>query len=375
MNEEFITAIKQIAREKSISEEYLFDVIKDAVTSAYKKNYPKNAYSKYLNNINGENPDSTNGTQSSSVSNVNITIDFKTGEFHVYASKDVKDGIWDESREIELEEAREIDPRYEEGDVVDVEITPKNFGRVAAQAAKQIVVQKIKEASRDILYKEFSEKESEIITGTVTRQDKDNVLVDLGSIESILGPKEQIPNESYEFNKKIKLLIVEVKSTTKGPQILLSRTHPKLVERLFELEVPEIHDGVVQIKSISREAGSRSKIAVYSTDKNVDAMGACVGSKGSRVQSVVNELNNEKIDIIEWNSDPKVFIANALSPAKVIKVLIDNENEKVSRVIVDNNQLSLAIGKEGQNVRLAARLTSWKIDIKSSSQIDPSELE
>lgn len=362
MSEEFISALKEIAKEKGISEEYLFDVIKDAVVSAYKKNCSKNissVYAKYLNN----------NTQ-----NVKVTIDSDSGEFHVYAQKEVKDGIWDESNEIELEEAKEIDPRYEEGDIVEIEVTPKNFGRVAAQAAKQIVVQKIKEASRNALYEEFVEKKDDIITGIVTRKDKENIFVDIGAMECIVGPKEQIPGENYEFNKRIKLLISQVKATTKGPQIVLSRTSPMLVKRLFELEVPEIHDGLVEIKSISREAGSRSKIAVYSKDKNVDPMGACVGAKGIRVQNVVNELNNEKIDIVEWNEDPKIYIANSLSPAKVLEVYIENENEKAAKVVVDDSQLSLAIGKEGQNVRLAARLTGWKIDIKSSSQMNVTEL-
>ncbi|AWZ48673.1 transcription termination/antitermination protein NusA [Clostridiaceae bacterium 14S0207] len=360
MNEEFIAALKEIAKEKGISESYLYEIIEDAVISAYKKNCSKNTnniYAKYLNNNNNN-------------QNVKVSIDKETGEFHVFAQKKVVDGLWDEVNEIELEDAKEIDPRYEEGDIVEMEVTPRDFGRVAAQSAKQIVVQKIKEASRSALYEEFLEKEYDIITGTITRKDNENILVDLGKIEAVLGPNEQIPSEHYGFNDKIKLYIVEVKKTTKGPQIILSRTHPGLVKRLFELEVPEIYDGTVEIKAISREAGSRSKVAVYSQDENVDPMGACVGTKGTRVQNIVNELNNEKIDIINWDKDPKVYIANALSPAKVLKVIIEDEDNKCAKVIVDDSQLSLAIGKEGQNVRLAARLTGWKIDIKSSSQVE-----
>ena len=246
-------------------------------------------------------------------------------------------------------------------------MTPKNFGRVAAQLAKQVVTQRINEAERNIIYDEYKEQEFDIITGTILRKDKGMVFVNLGKLEGVIGPNEQIPGEEYKFNEKLKLYIVEVKNGSKGPQIHVSRTHPGLVKRLFELEVPEIFEGVVEVKSISREAGSRSKIAVYSNDEEVDAMGACVGPKGVRVQNIVNELKNEKIDIIKWSKDPAEFIANSLSPAKVLSVEVDEEN-KTAKVVVDDNQLSLAIGKEGQNVRLAAKLTNWKIDIKSKSQ-------
>ena len=258
--------------------------------------------------------------------------------------------------------------------MVDLEVTPKNFGRVAAQLAKQVVTQRIKEAERNIIYDEYKEKEFDIITGTILRKDKGMVFVNLGKLEGVIGPNEQIPHEEYKFNEKLKLYIVEVKNGSKGPQIHVSRTHPGLVKRLFELEVPEIFNGVVEIKSISREAGSRSKIAVYSNDEEVDAMGACVGPKGVRVQSIVNELKNEKIDIIKWSKDPAEFIANSLSPAKVLSVEVDEEN-KCAKVVVDDNQLSLAIGKEGQNVRLAAKLTNWKIDIKSKSQKEKLDAE
>lgn len=348
MNEEFIGALREIVKEKGISEEMLFSTIEDALVAAYKKNYAKIADNAH---------------------NVKVTMNRENGDIHVYAQKSVVETVFDDINEISLEESKEFDPRYEVGDLVDIEVTPKSFGRVAAQSAKQVVVQRIKEAERSIVYNEFSEKEFDIITGTVIRKDKGNVLIDLGKTEAVLGAAEQIPGEDYIYNTKIKLYIVEVKNTTKGAQVLVSRTHPGLVKRLFELEVPEIYEGVVEIKSISREAGSRTKIAVYSLDENVDPMGACVGPKGSRVQNIVNELKKEKIDIIKWSKLPEEYIANALSPAKVLDVTIDEENKRAS-VVVEEGQLSLAIGKEGQNVRLAAKLTGWKIDIKSQSQAE-----
>ena len=305
----------------------------------------------------------------SSAQNVRISLNRDNGEIHVYSQKVVVDEVYDDVTEISLEDAKAMKIIYELDDIVEIEVTPKNFGRVAAQLAKQMVVQRIKEAERNIIYNEFIEKEFDIITGTVIRKDKGNVFVDLGRIEAILGPNEQMNGEEYNFNEKLKLYIVEVKNTSKGAQVLVSRTHPGLVKRLFELEVPEIFEGVVEVKSIAREAGSRTKIAVHSNEESVDAMGACVGPKGVRVQNIVNELKNEKIDIIKWSKLPEVYISNALSPAKVLDVTIDEEN-KSARVVVDDNQLSLAIGKEGQNVRLAAKLTSWKIDIKSKSQVE-----
>jgi len=344
MNEEFIEALKEIVKEKGISEDLLFTTIEDALVAAYKKNY------------------TTGSTQ-----NVKVTMNRANGEIHVYSQKNVVVNVENDVEEISLEEAREVNPRYQLEDIVDIEVTPKKFGRVAAQAAKQVVIQRIKEAERSIIYNEFITKEYDIITGTVIRKDKGNVFVDLGKIEAVLGPNEQMSGEAYNFNDKLKLYIVEVKNTTKGAQVVVSRTHPGLVKRLFELEVPEIFDGVVEIKSIAREAGSRTKISVHSNDENVDAMGSCVGPKGSRVQSIVNELKNEKIDIIKWSKLPEQYISNSLSPAKVLDVTLDEEN-KSAKVIVDDNQLSLAIGKEGQNVRLAAKLTGWKIDIKSKSQ-------
>ncbi|WP_294406006.1 transcription termination factor NusA [uncultured Clostridium sp.] len=346
MNEEFVGALRELVKEKGICEDLIFTTIQDALVAAYKKNYA---------NIN------------TNAQNVKVNIDRETGEIKVYAQKVVVDEVYDDVTEISIEEAKAVSPRYEVDDVVDLEVTPKNFGRVAAQLAKQVVTQRIKEAERNIIYDEYKEQEFDIITGTILRKDKGMVFVNLGKLEGVIGPNEQIPGEEYKFNEKLKLYIVEVKNGSKGPQIHVSRTHPGLVKRLFELEVPEIFEGIVEVKSISREAGSRSKIAVYSNDPEVDAMGSCVGPKGVRVQNIVNELKNEKIDIIKWSKDPAEFIANSLSPAKVLSVEVDEEN-KTAKVVVDDNQLSLAIGKEGQNVRLAAKLTNWKIDIKSKSQ-------
>ena len=353
MNQEFIGALKEIVKDKGISEDLLFTTIEDALVAAYKKNY---------------------AGPTSSAQNVKVTIDRETGEIHVYSQKVVVEEVFDNVTEIGLEEAQEIKPTYDLDDVVDFEVTPKNFGRVAAQLAKGVVTQRIREAERSIIYGEYKEKEYDIITGTVLREDKGNVFVNIGKLETAIGPNEQIPREKYKFNEKIKLYVVEVKNTSKGAQIIVSRTHPGLVKRLFELEVPEIYEGVVEIKSISREAGSRSKIAVVSHDENVDPMGACVGPKGARVQNIVNELKGEKIDIIKWSKNPEEFIENSLSPAKDLSVTVD-EDKKSAKVIVDDSQLSLAIGKEGQNVRLAAKLTNWKIDIKSKSQAEAEATE
>ncbi|WP_129597013.1 transcription termination factor NusA [Anaerophilus nitritogenes] len=342
MNGEFIEALDQIEKEKGVSKDILIEAIEAALISGYKRNY---------------------GTSQ----NVKVYIDRESGEVRVFSLKNVVEEIEDELLDISVEEAKEIDVRYEAGDTVETEVTPRNFGRIAAQTAKQVVVQRIREAERGIIYDEFVNRESEIVTGTVERISKGNVFINLGKTEAVLTPTEQITQEVYNQNDRIKTYIIEVKKTTKGPQILVSRTHPGLVKRLFELEVPEIHDGIVEIKSISREAGSRTKLAVHSVDENVDPVGACVGHKGVRVQTIVDELKGEKIDIIKWNDDPKELIASALSPSKVVKV-IPSENEKTALVVVPDYQLSLAIGKEGQNARLAAKLTGWKIDIKSESQ-------
>ncbi|WP_313125445.1 transcription termination factor NusA [Proteiniclasticum ruminis] len=349
--DEVILALKAIAEEKGISEEMLFETLEDAMIAAYKKNYVNS------------------GSQ-----NVRVNIDRETGEIKVFSLRRIVEEVMDPQDEISLEEAKEIDPRYELLDVVENEVTPANFARVAAQSAKQIVTQRIKEAERSILYNQYHEKEFDVIMGTVQRKDKGNIYIDLGKTETVLTPQEQIPGENYQFNDKILLYIVEVKQNPKGPMISVSRTHPGLVKRLFEKEVPEIYEGIVEIKAISREAGSRTKIAVYSNDSEVEPMGACVGTRGTRVQNIVNELRNEKIDIIKWSKDPREFIANALSPAKVLDVIIMNEGN-ACKVVVDDNQLSLAIGKEGQNVRLAAKLTGWKIDIKSKKQYEQELLE
>ena len=346
MNADFMQAIEQLGKEKGIAPEIIFDALEAALISAYKRNF-------------------------GSAQNVHVSLDRITGEIHVYARKTVVDEVTTDCLEMTLSDARQLDPRYEIEDVVEVEVTPKNFGRIAAQTAKQVVVQRIREAERGMIYDEFSNRESDIVTGIVQRIEQKNAFIDLGKAEAILAPLEQIPGEAYRHGDRLKTYIIEVKKTTKGPQILVSRTHPGLLKRLFELEVPEIHDGVVELKSVAREPGLRSKIAVHSRDENVDPVGACVGHKGMRVQTIVNELRGEKIDIVKWNADPAKYIANALSPAKVILVEA-NEAEKVSKVVVPDYQLSLAIGKEGQNARLAAKLTGWKIDIKSESQAQAS---
>lgn len=343
MNTEFMEALEQIQKDKGISKDILIDALEAALISSYKRNF-------------------------GSAQNVRIEINRDTGEVHVYSQKKVVENVEDELLEISIEEAKEIDRNYQIDDIIEREETPRNFGRIAAQTAKQVVVQRIREAERGVVYEEFINRESDVITGTVSRVAKGNVYINLGKTEATLASSEQIPNEEYNHGDRIKTYIVEVKKTTKGPQVLVSRTHPGLIKRLFELEVPEIHDGTVEIKSISREAGSRTKIAVESRDPNVDAVGACVGPKGARVQAIVDELQGEKIDIIKYSEDPSIFIASSLSPAKVVFSEVNIEN-KTAKVIVPDYQLSLAIGKEGQNARLAAKLTGWKIDIKSESQV------
>ncbi|OPX86223.1 MAG: hypothetical protein A4E53_03133 [Pelotomaculum sp. PtaB.Bin104] len=344
MNAEFLEALKDLEKEKGIAVDVLLEAIEAALLSAYKRNF-------------------------GSLQNARIHIDRETGDFKVYTQRTVVGQVEDPRLEISLEEAQAINPSYELGDIVEDEVTPRNFGRIAAQTAKQVVVQRIREAERNIIFEEFVNREGDIVTGVVQRFEQKNVLIELGKTEAILAPSEQMPGEEYRFGDRIKVYIIEVRKTTKGPQILVSRTHPGLLKRLFELEVPELHEGVVELKAITREAGARSKIAVYSKDENVDPVGACVGPRGMRVQNIVNELNGEKIDIIKWNPDSSKFVASSLSPAKVVAVEIWDE-EKVARVIVPDYQLSLAIGKEGQNARLAAKLTGWKIDIKSESQME-----
>ena len=346
---EFLETLRELSRERSIDEEFLFEAIEAALITAYKRNF-------------------------GSAQNVRVTLSRDTGTYHVYAVKTVVEDVADEITEISLAQARTIAPDYEVGDVIEIEVTPANFGRVAAQTAKQVVVQRIREAERGMIYEEFQSRESDILTGLVQRVENRNVFIDLGKTEAVLTPTEQIPTETYAHGDRIKAYIVEVKKTNKGPQVVVSRTHPGLLKRLFELEVPEIQEGIVEIKSVAREPGNRSKIAVWSKDESVDPVGSCVGYRGMRVQAIVDELGSEKIDIVKWSEDPAKFIANALSPAKVVSVAV-NEAEKVSRVVVPDYQLSLAIGKEGQNARLAAKLTGWKIDIKSETQAADEELD
>lgn len=343
MSAELIHALEQIEKEKGISKEVLIDAIEAALITAYKRNF-------------------------GSAMNVEVYIDRLTGDVRVFALKNIVEEVKDPSTEISLDQAKQFGADFEVGDVVEVEVTPRKFGRIAAQTAKQVVMQRIREAERGLIYEEFSNKEDDIVSGVITRFERKNVIVDLGRTEAILPPSEQVPGEVYNIHDRIKAYVINVKKTNKNPQIFVSRTHPGLVKRLLELEVPEIHDGTVEIKTIAREAGSRTKVAIYSKNENVDPVGACVGQKGSRIRAIVEELKGEMIDIIKWSSVPEEYIASSLSPAKVIRVDVDEEN-KVARVVVPDFQLSLAIGKEGQNARLAAKLTGWKIDIKSESQL------
>jgi N utilization substance protein A len=337
MNKELLEALTELCEEKGISADVILDALEAALVAAYKKNF--------------------NSSQ-----NVEVQIDRETGTIKVFAQKKVVDLVFEETEEIDIEDAKLISANYELGDIVNIEVTPKDFGRISAMTAKQVVTQRIREAERGIIYSEYTEKTNEIVSGEIERIERGNVFVDIGKIEAFLPINEQPPGEEYEVGKMIKAYVSEVKNTAKGTQILLSRTHPGLVKRLFETEVPEIADGTVSIKSVAREAGSRTKIAVYSNNPNIDPQGACIGPKGMRVQSIGDELRNEKIDIVRWSENPEEFIAASLSPAKVISTTI-NEDEKSATVVVPEYQLSLAIGKAGQNVRLAAKLTGWKIDI------------
>ncbi|NMA92396.1 MAG: transcription termination/antitermination protein NusA [Firmicutes bacterium] len=343
MNEDFLSAVESIEREKGISKEVLFEAIEVALISAYKRNF-------------------------NSSPNVRVDIDRQNGEIKVFSELVVVDVVEDSRQEITLAEARVYDPHCQIDDLVEVEVTPTEFGRIAAQTAKQVVIQRIREAERELIYEEFIDRTDDIINGLVQRFDQRNVIIDLGRTEAILPLEEQIRQERYRQGERIKTYIVDVKKTTKGPQIIVSRSHPGLLKRLFELEVPEIFDGVVEIKAVAREAGFRSKIAVWSNNQDVDPVGACVGPRGSRVQAISYELKGEKIDIIKWNDELELFIANALSPAAVVNVELDSE-QKIATVIVPDDQLSLAIGKEGQNARLAAKISGWKIDISSETQI------
>lgn len=341
MSNELLDALDILEKEKGISRDLIVEAIEAALISAYKRNFNQ-------------------------AQNVRTDFNMQTGTMRVFARKDVVDEVFDSRLEISLEEARSINPSYDIGDVVEIEVTPKDFGRIAAQTAKQVVTQRVREAERGIIYEEFADRQDDIMTGIVQRKDHRYAYVSLGKAEALMPVNEQMPNEQYNHNDRIKVYITKVEKTTKGPQIFVSRTHPNLLKRLFELEVPEIYEGVVEIKSVAREAGDRSKISVHSDNPEVDPVGACVGPKGARVQAVVDELKGEKIDIVKYSSDPVEFVANALSPSKVLDVIV-NEEEKSTTVIVPDYQLSLAIGKRGQNARLAAKLTNWKIDIKSET--------
>ncbi len=344
---EIIAVMDELEKERGISKEYLVEALEEALVKAYKQNFDAD-----------ENAE-----------NVKVTIDKITGEMHVYSAREVVEELPVPELEISLEDAKKIDKNYNIGDIVNIEIKPKDFGRIAAQKAKQVVVQKIREAEKDMLFTEFNEKKGEIVSGLVQKADGRIVVMDLGKLEGVMPLKEQIPTENYKVNEKVRGYVLEVEKGLKGtPQVIVSRSHPDFVRKLFEFEIPEIYEGLIEIKSISRDPGSRSKIAVYSRDENIDPVGSCVGQKGVRIQNIINELNGEKIDVIEWNEDPAIYIAAALLPAQVMAVDV-KEEEKFAQVIVPDDQLSLAIGKSGQNARLAARLTNWKIDIKSESQI------
>lgn len=342
MNTELLDALNILEQEKEISKETLLEAIENSLLNACKNHFGK-------------------------ADNVRVIMDRTTCDYQLFAEKVVVEEVEDKLEQISLEEAREKDSKYELGDIVRIPIESKSFGRIATQNAKNLILQKIREEERKVVYDQYFEKEKDIITGIVQRYVGRNISINLGKADAMLTENEQVKGEVFKPTERIKLYIVEVKNTPKGPKILVSRTHPELVKRLFEAEVTEVKDGVVEIKSIAREAGSRTKIAVWSNDPDVDPVGACVGMNGSRVNTIVNELRGEKIDIINWSDNPAILIENALSPAKVISVMAD-QDEKTAGVIVPDYQLSLAIGKEGQNARLAARLTGYKIDIKSETQ-------
>ena len=342
-NKELILALEELEKDKGIKKEYLLESIETALLTAYKRNFD-------------------------ALDNVKVVMNPETGATHIYATKEVMEHANDPALEISLEDALKINKEAKIGETVEEEIVPRNFGRIAAQTAKQVIIQKLREAERDVIYKEFNDRKGEIVSGIIQKADKNIVVMDLGRLEGIMPTKEQIPTEKYRVNDKIKGYVMDVERGAKGaPQVIVSRSHPDFVRKLLELEIPEIYEGVIEIKSVSRDAGYRSKVAVYSPDPNIDPVGSCVGQRGVRIQNVINELNGEKIDVIEWNEDPSIYISSALLPAKILAVDI-KEDEKFAQVIVPDDQLSLAIGKSGQNARLAAKLTNWKIDIKSETQ-------
>ena len=342
-NKELILALEELEKEKGIKKDYLLESIETALVTAYKRNFD-------------------------ALENVRVEMDKQTGATHVYSVKEVMEKANDEATEISIKEAQKINPDLGEGDTVEVEIVPRDFGRIAAQTAKQVIIQKLREAERDIIFNEFNERKGEIVSGLIQKADHNIVVMDLGKLEGVMPAKEQIPTEKYKVNEKVKGYVLDVERGAKGaPQVIVSRSHPDFVRKLLEFEIPEIYEGVIEIKSVSRDPGYRSKVAVYSPDPNIDPVGSCVGQKGVRIQNVINELNGEKIDVIEWNEDPSIYIASALLPAQILAVDV-KEEEKFAQVIVPDDQLSLAIGRSGQNARLAARLTNWKIDIKSETQ-------
>ena len=342
-NKELILALEELEKEKGIKKEYLLESIETALVTAYKRNFDASE-------------------------NVKVEMDKDTGATYVYSVKDIVEEVENPVQQITLSEAKKINKSLKLGDQVNIEIVPKNFGRIAAQTAKQVIVQKIREAEREVLYSEYSDRKGEIVSGTIQKADKGLVVMDLGKLEGIMPVKEQIPTESYKVNDKIKAYVVDVERGEKGsPQVIVSRSHPDFVRKMLEIEIPEIYEGIIEIKSVSRDPGKRCKVAVYSQDENIDPVGSCVGQRGIRIQNVINELHGEKIDVIEWNPDISIFIAAALLPAKIMAVDV-KEEERFAQVIVPDDQLSLAIGKAGQNARLAAKLTNWKIDIKSESQ-------
>ena len=342
-NKELILSLEELEKEKGIKKSYVIEAIEAALLTAYKRNFD-------------------------SLENVKIDIDHETGATHVYAIKEIVKKVTNDATEISLIEAHKINKQLKVGDQVEIEIVPKDFGRIAAQTAKQVIIQKLREVERDLIFNEFNDRKGEIVSGIIQKADKNIVVMDLGRLEGVMPGKEQVPTEHYHVNDKIKGYVLDVERGQKGaPQVIVSRSNANFVRKLLEFEIPEIYEGLKEIKSVSRDAGSRSKVAVYSPDPNIDPVGSCVGQKGVRIQNVINELNGEKIDIIEWDEDPSIFIASALLPAQIMAVDI-KEEEKFAQVIVPDDQLSLAIGKSGQNARLAAKLTNWKIDIKSESQ-------
>ncbi len=349
MNKDLIAAIESIEKEKGIGREVLFEALEVALVSAYKRNFQ-------------------------TAPSVRVSIDRETGEIKVFSQVKVVEEVESEQGEVSLYEARVYEQNCQIGDMIEMEVTPNEFGRIAAQTAKQVVIQRIREAERELIFESFVDRVEEVITGLVRRFEQRNVIIDLGRTEAVLPVEEQIPFERYRIGERVKTYIMEVKKTTKGPQIIVSRTHTGFLKRLFEMEVPEIYDGIVQIKAAAREAGYRSKLAVISDNQDIDPVGACVGPKGSRVQAISNELKGEKIDIIKWSEEPEEYIANSLSPSKVASVIL-NSDEKTAGVVVPDNQLSLAIGKEGQNARLAAKITGWKIDISSETQYAEQSLD